>query len=70
MLPLSSTSGRPARSRFKAWREGLFERLVPVGIEQRDDPSFAGRPDVTAIAVLTVSRVSQDALRCETTSNT
>ncbi|MBE7203706.1 MAG: hypothetical protein INR70_38745 [Parafilimonas terrae] len=70
MLPLFSTSGLPARNRFKARREVLFERLVPVGIEQPDDPSFEGRRDVTAIAVLNASRVAQDALHSETPPDT
>ena len=70
MLPLFSTSGLPARNRFRAWREVLFERLVLVEIEPFDDRPFEGRLDVTGIAVLNDFRVAQDALRCETPPDT
>ena len=67
MQPVFSTAGLPARSRFQAWREVLFERLVPIEIERLDDTPFEGQMEVAGLGGLNLSRLSQGALRCETT---
>jgi AraC family transcriptional activator of tynA and feaB len=68
MQTLFSTEGLPPRNGFKLWRELLGERLVPIEVERLDDDGpFQGRLDVAEIGPLHISRLTQSALRCETT---
>ncbi|SFM94680.1 helix-turn-helix domain-containing protein [Methylobacterium pseudosasicola] len=67
MQTLFSTDGLKPRDSFKRWRETLFERLMPLEMERLDDRPFEGRMEGTRIGPMLVSRVSQGALRSETT---
>jgi len=67
MHPVFSTTGLHPQSGFKRWRELLAERLVPIELERLDDGPFQGTLDVAEIGSLHVSRLTQSALRCETT---
>ncbi|MEH3062270.1 MAG: helix-turn-helix domain-containing protein [Methylobacterium radiotolerans] len=67
MQTVFSTEGLHPRNGFKLWRDLLGERLVPIEVERLDDGPFRGRLDVAEIGALYLSRLTQSALRCETT---
>ena len=69
MQPVFSTDNLHPKSSFKIWRETLFERLVPIEIERLDDSPFAGKMEFANVGTLRMTRVTQGALRNETTPN-
>ena len=69
MQPVFTTDGLHPKNSFQIWREVLFERLVPIEIERLDDRPFAGKMEVASVGSLNMSRVTQGALRSETTPN-
>jgi len=67
--PVFTTDNLHAKDRFKIWRETLFERLVPIEIARLDDSPFAGKMEFANVGTLRMTRVTQGALRNETTPN-
>ncbi|WP_267425956.1 helix-turn-helix domain-containing protein [Methylobacterium sp. GC_Met_2] len=68
MQSLFSTEGLHPSTGFKLWRELLGERLVPIEVERLDaDGPFRGKLDIAEVGPLHISRLTQSALRCETT---
>jgi AraC-like DNA-binding protein len=68
MQPLFSTEGLHPSTGFKLWRELLGERLVPIEVARLDaDGPFQGKLDIAEVGPLHISRLTQSALRCETT---
>ncbi|MCJ2139292.1 helix-turn-helix domain-containing protein [Methylobacterium sp. E-066] len=67
MQPVFSTDGLHPKNSFQIWRDVLFERLVPIKMERLDDRPFAGKMEVASVGSLHMSRVTQGALRSETT---
>lgn len=67
MEMLFSTEILHPRDSFMAWREILFKHLMPIEIERLDDKPFACRLEVANIGPLRMTRLTQGALRSETT---
>jgi AraC family transcriptional activator of tynA and feaB len=67
MRQLFSSAGHPFERGFKLWREFLNERLIPTEIECLSGSPFNAQLDITEIGPLQLSRITQSALRCETT---
>jgi AraC-like DNA-binding protein len=67
MQPVFSTAGLHPQNGFQRWRELLGERLVPIEVERLDDGPFQAKLDIAEIGALHISRLTQSALRCETT---
>ena len=70
MKTLFSTEGLHPRDSFKAWREAVIEHLIPLEIESLDDGPFAAKLEVAGVGPLLIVRLTQGALRNETTSRT
>jgi AraC family transcriptional regulator, positive regulator of tynA and feaB len=67
MQILFSTEGINPKDRFSRWRETLFEQLIPLQMEPLDDRPFDGRMEGASVGSLLMNRISQGALRVETT---
>ncbi|OAS18843.1 helix-turn-helix domain-containing protein [Methylobacterium platani] len=68
MQELFSSAGRSSKDGFKLWRDTLDAQLIPVEIARLDDGPFQARFEATKIGQLRLSRITQSALRSNTTS--
>ncbi|SFT26676.1 helix-turn-helix domain-containing protein [Methylobacterium sp. yr668] len=68
MQQVFSSSGHSFQKGFKLWREFLNERLIPTEITCLSEGPFHAKLDIAEIGPLQLSRITQGALRCETTS--
>lgn len=62
-----STAGHSAGEGFRRWQELLSARLIPIGVQRLDEGPFHARLDFAELGPLQVSRLTQSALRSETT---
>ena len=70
MKPLFSTSQVNPANSFNHWRQTIFERIVPVELTNLGDKPFHGTLEGANIGALSVTRISQGAIRTEATPTT
>jgi AraC family transcriptional activator of tynA and feaB len=69
MQKLFSTDGFHPRNRLNLWRETLSSRGLSFDLERLDEAPFQGKAEVVSIGSLHLTRLSQEALRGEVTSD-
>ncbi len=70
MRTMFSTDGIAERKKFGRWSEIIHDRLVPVEQSQLSDEPFRGRIEAADVGSLSISRITQGALRTEATPHT
>ncbi|MFK5595863.1 helix-turn-helix domain-containing protein [Methylobacterium sp. HMF5984] len=70
MLTLLTTSKIHPRDSFRFWQAALFERVVPVELKKIGFKPFEGTLEGVNVGPLTMTRVTQSAIRTEATPGT
>ena len=70
MRQLLTTSQLHPRDSFKFWQSAIFERIVPVELNKIGKKPFEGRLEGANFGPLSMTRVTQSAIRTEATPGT
>lgn len=70
MRTLLTTSQAHPRDRFQYWQNTVFERIVPVELKKVGEKPFEGTLEGMDIGLLSITRVTQSAIRTEATPGT
>jgi AraC-like DNA-binding protein len=70
MRTLSTTSQSHPRDSFRLWQTAVFERIVPVELKTIGEQPFQGHLEGANIGLVSLTRVTQSAIRTEATPGT
>jgi AraC-like DNA-binding protein len=70
MRILFSTADEEHKNSFRRWRETIFERIVPVKLTPADAEAFQGTMEAADVGPLSITRLTQSAIRTEATAET